>query len=860
MLVRTSKLALLASAMALAPLAVQAQSAQTYNLAAQPMAATLRQLAQTSGRNILFSPDVTRGKISAPVRGAANFDAALRAALAGSGLTYTIEADGSATVVAAKPAARQAAARTRGGQAAEPKTAADSSDDMIEELVVYGRNQPRQLQEISSKAISRLAPGSSPLKAVAKLPGVSLQSSDPFGIYELGTRISVRGFNQSQMGFTLDGVPLGDMLYNNWNGLHISRAISAENLERTVVSQGAGSLGIASTSNLGGNIEFFSRAPQSTFGGELAVSGGTDNLEHYFGRLETGELPSHTRAYLSVSSHKADKWKGYGDQTQKKANLKIVQEIGDLTITGWYNHVDHRERNYGDLSPATLKSVGYGLDFLAPDFDTAILIAQIAANQKVAAGGTLPYPAAGRAFPAPWKATTDTAFDSGGLRRDNLWAFTAEKPVGDWLDLKATVYGHDDKGSGGIYTNAVATPGGSLLSLRTTEYAIDRTGALVNAIAHLGDHKVEAGFWWEDNDITAARRYYAVPNTGPRPDVLSFLDNPFRTDWNQVMTAKTQQFFVSDTWRATDDLNLYAGIKALRVTNSIRTTQFYAAASNLNGGLKAKDSFLPQVGFTYSLTPHHQLFGDYAENLRAFQSSFKGAFGTSQAGFDAVKTTLKPETSRTVELGWRVDYGKIRGSIAAYDVLFENRLLALTIGANILGNPTVLQNVGSVKTRGVELAGTWDIRPDLSLYGSYSYNDSEYQQNTFDGTKTILTGGKTAIDTPKALFQTELSYDNGVVFGALSGSYTGKRYFTYTNDGSVEGYGLVDLSLGYRVQAADRPYLDGLEVQANITNLLDKKYIGALGSSGFFNDLTAVNNTLQAGAPRSAFLTVRKRF
>ena len=51
-------------------------------------------------------------------------------------------------------------------------------------------------------------------------------SSDPFGAYEWATRISVRGFGQEQLGFTLDGVPLGNMAYGNDNGLHISRAIS----------------------------------------------------------------------------------------------------------------------------------------------------------------------------------------------------------------------------------------------------------------------------------------------------------------------------------------------------------------------------------------------------------------------------------------------------------------------------------------------------------------------------------------------------------------------------------------------------------------------------------------------------------
>jgi hypothetical protein len=52
----------------------------------------------------------------------------------------------------------------------------------------------------------------------------------------------VRGFNENQLGFTLDGVPLGDMSYGNHNGLHISRAVPSEDVGRVSLSQGAGAL------------------------------------------------------------------------------------------------------------------------------------------------------------------------------------------------------------------------------------------------------------------------------------------------------------------------------------------------------------------------------------------------------------------------------------------------------------------------------------------------------------------------------------------------------------------------------------------------------------------------------------------
>jgi len=163
--------------------------------------------------------------------------------------------------------------------------AADPGDN-LGEIVVFGRGQTRQQASITAAAIAVEAPGTSPLKAIERLPGVSFQSADPFGNYEWSARIVLRSFNQNQLGFTLDGVPLGDMSYGNHNGLHISRAVASENIGRVELAQGAGALGTASTSNLGGTLQFFSRDPSETMGGEIDLTGGSDNMHRVFGRFE----------------------------------------------------------------------------------------------------------------------------------------------------------------------------------------------------------------------------------------------------------------------------------------------------------------------------------------------------------------------------------------------------------------------------------------------------------------------------------------------------------------------------------------------------------------------------------------------
>ncbi|MEG8038662.1 TonB-dependent receptor [Sphingomonas sp. LR60] len=354
----------------------------------------------------------------------------------------------------------------------------------------------------------------------------------------------------------------------------------------------------------------------------------------------------------------------------------------------------------------------------------------MSANQTArAAGRTLPFPTAGVAFPAPYTNVNDTYYDSGGIRRDWLGAVTLAVPLATWLDAEATYYHHYDKGSGGIYTPAVFSPATAVsaafpLSVRTTEYGINRDGGLLRTTARMGAHTLSLGYWHEDNDASTDRNYYAVAQDN-RPDVTAFLHNPFRSDFLTDLTTVTNQYFVSDTWKLADALTVAGGFKGARVSNGIVTT---FGTPFINGRIAAKDWFQPQIGATFR-AGGQEFFANYAENMRAFISSFRGPFGTTQAGFEAIRGTLRPETSRTIEAGWRFDLAGLRGVVAIYDVKFRNRLLAAFSGANILGNPSVLQNVGSVTSRGVEVGATYRVSRPLSLIASYSYNDSTYDDN-----------------------------------------------------------------------------------------------------------------------------------
>lgn len=302
------------------------------------------------------------------------------------------------------------------------------------------------------------------------------------------------------------------------------------------------------------------------------------------------------------------------------------------------------------------------------------------------------------------------------------------------------------------------------------------------------------------------------------------------------------------------DLTINLGWKGFQVNNEADPRVQGPLAA---GKIKSTDWFQPHAGVAYKLSDKAEIFGGFTQVTRAFVSSAtSGPFSTTQAGFNAlIVRGLKPEESDTYELGARYNDSVFNGVIGVYYVNFRNRLLGVQTGAGILGNPAILQNVGSVRSIGFEAAGDLRLGGGLTLFASYSYNDASYRDDVVTPTAIIPTKGKDVVDTPKHLLRGEIAYDSDSFFGRIGANYMSKRYFNYLNDRSVSSRVLFDATLGYRFDMGMRT---PIELQLNATNLLDKKYVSTIGSNGFGN--SGDNQTLLAGAPQQFFATVKVGF
>ena len=679
-------------------------------------------------------------------------------------------------------------------------TTSDGAADGVSTIVVTAKTT-RSATAIPQAEIQKILPGVSPLKAVQTLPGVLYITSDPWGYNEQNAQLLIHGFASNQLGYTMDGVPLGDQSYGNYNGLAPQRAVISENVARVVVATGAGDLATPSNSNLGGTIETFSSNPLAKFGIQAAETLGSYSTSRTFARLDTGGFGpgGENSAYVSFARQDARAWDFNGKQGGWQVNGKFVHDdsVGKLTLYFDYNDMKQPNEDAtvffkpsaGGTATAVQLYTPYTKPFFYPDF------AGYRANYLSPLGNS---PAA--------EGSNYRNYYSDAQRTDYLGYLRYDARLSDKINWSTTAYYHHNDGAGvvngplgqsittaqlyldpnyatlpancrfggnanGVLPGActaltaaqataagaalVAATGGSGLITRTTEYKIERGGAVTALNIDLGAHKIELGAWYEHNSTTQWRRWYGVNVNDPASNTpyIRPLDaaQPLFTQYQGDATIQELQLHAQDTWQATSRLLVQAGFKtsAQWATGKFPVQPKAGSLSGLTGGLpegsiNTKNWFLPAFGTTYDLTGNEQVYANVQKNLRQYSAYLAGGGGPwftgSQTAFNAFATDGKPESSWTYEAGVRSRRSfsndvSLEAQVNYYHVAFSNRLLAISTnpggiaGSGITGGTSILVNVGDVKTDGVDAAFTLRFGRHVSIYNATSYNVTKYRSD-----------------------------------------------------------------------------------------------------------------------------------
>lgn len=726
--------------------------------------------------------------------------------------------------------------------------AVDGGTVTLDKYVVQSVAAPTANAVAGTQELKFQSPNSSVLDVVSQLPGVNLSQGDPFGGDDWSTRIVIRGFDTDQLGYTVDGLPVGQTGYGG--GTKPNRFIDPESLSSVVVSQGASDVASPSSQALGGTLAYSTVDPLSNAGGTIKYTTGSYNLSRVYLRGDTGKFAGGQSAYLSFSRASYNRWIGSGSNGQtERLHLdgKWIVPLQSATFTTSL-HVDRidPEINYQGISKADFESNPHW-DRLTWNWTGKPMIDQnfaetwttkrnnIAADTRVdlkfgdslavvmhpyfhhqqGRGGWLP-PYQIRRFDLSGNPSSESNYTPSGHAGT---VFFKDASGADILPVNpATGQAASNPADLSSYTwltDAQKSGAKALSSRRYSQYRMNRYGDVSSVEWTSGENTLTAGMWNEVQNRDRWRTWHAVidPSTS-----WAYDETPYATTFSWDYQTITNQLYVKDQYKL-GDLTLTGGLKYYLVHLKARQKLLNADGRfSPEASMDSNSPVLPSIGVQYELTPKDELFASYTRNFKAVPDSVLEIIDT---GHDPA--TAKPEKSSNIDFGYRYTGNQRVGfSATGYYAKYTDKLMYLTTVPSKVYDAVgtgAYVNIGGIKTYGLELASQVRMGGGFTVSGAYSYTHATYT-NTVDA----ITADKRVVDTPEHMLSASLLYSRRGFDAGITGKYVSKRYGTFDNDEYASAYTLADAFVGYTREFSGDGF-KSLSFALNVSNVFDKSYL-----------------------------------
>lgn len=307
------------------------------------------------------------------------------------------------------------------------------------------------------------------------------------------------------------------------------------------------------------------------------------------------------------------------------------------------------------------------------------------------------------------------------------------------------------------------------------------------------------------------------------------LDNPTYalTDWrnSDVRGALTQNVggrtelqavYLQDTWRINAAFTLTSGIRYER-WRAFDGQQFFAGLAPLKYPERSISGTSPKISLAYMAGERDQVRLSAGRGIRfpTVPELFQGS--KLPTSIQVADPNLRPERSDAVDLTWthRFSQGDLR--LTAFQDDVRDSIYSQT-NITVTPNVTNIQNVGRVRTRGLETAFSWSPAAiaGLSLNGNFALVKAEIVDNpAFPASE-----GKNWPRIPRERANLQVAYAiNDRLTASMAGRWSGRMYNTLDNtDINPDVYGGVsrakslDLRVGYDVG-------HGLDLALGVDNL-----------------------------------------
>jgi iron complex outermembrane receptor protein len=323
-------------------------------------------------------------------------------------------------------------------------------------------------------------------------------------------------------------------------------------------------------------------------------------------------------------------------------------------------------------------------------------------------------------------------------------------------------------------------------------------------VAELGDHTLVTGadYHYASEDEV----FYYANGSSNGVSNLSLTDPSYDADissynmsLNRDRVTELNQVgvYVQDQWRATNKLNLLAGVRL-----------DYFSEDFANNEDSDDDTSYDDLGYSVRLGATYDLNDEY-KPYASFSTGLTPQSASDQE--DSIDGDLfDPEEAQQFELGVRsyLFNDRLNVNAAVYHIVRTN-----TITEDDDGNTSA---IGEVRSQGFEADALMDITPRWVANINYTYNDVEASDISEDNTVYRILA-----NNPYHQLGLWTRYEFPAVSSsiALGAEYVGERTdrtTTYDDPYTIQPYTIYDLS--WQTQWEDWKF------QANIKNLLDEEY------------------------------------
>lgn len=193
------------------------------------------------------------------------------------------------------------------------------------------------------------------------------------------------------------------------------------------------------------------------------------------------------------------------------------------------------------------------------------------------------------------------------------------------------------------------------------------------------------------------------------PEVFPLKRFPDTRESSSALYAQAE--WISDAW------SLTPGLRLDHFATDVRTQDGFYPPAKLPARSMSGSAVSPKLGVMFRATPVWSLFGNYAGGFRAPSANqINGYFENAAEQVVIVPNPdLKPEKSRSIELGLRGRMDRLSLDLAVFSSRFTNLIVdnVLISGKGVAGDPKLFQTLNTDRARihGLEVKGRYDWGP-----------------------------------------------------------------------------------------------------------------------------------------------------